>query len=120
MQEHHIYLLDGYDMDPSAVLIVDDKVRFVDVALKRWFSPNVLIYDRVIQDEQQLGQAQEAHWRQIDLLIDRINTDPSTSNRYRPCEYRLINVISSPRMSLVLSAPPSVVFKRREKCRQAD
>ncbi len=39
MQAHNIYLLDGHDMDPSAVLIVDEKVRFVDMALKRWFSP---------------------------------------------------------------------------------
>ncbi|KAK0237244.1 hypothetical protein EDD85DRAFT_953247 [Armillaria nabsnona] len=45
MQERHIYLLDGHDMEPSAVLIAGNKVRFVDMALKRWFSPNIFIYD---------------------------------------------------------------------------
>lgn len=118
MQEHHIYLLDGHDMDPSAVLIVDDKVRFIDMALKRWFSPNVLIYDRMVHDEQELEQARQAHWRQVDLLFDRIDTQPSISNRYRPCEYRLINSISAPRMSLSLSAPPSVILKKQEKRRR--
>lgn len=34
MQERHIYLLDGHDMEPFTALIVDDKVRFVDMALK--------------------------------------------------------------------------------------
>ncbi|KAK0189459.1 hypothetical protein F5146DRAFT_1001714 [Armillaria mellea] len=57
LQQCHIYLLDGHDMEPSAILIVDDKVRFVDMALKRWFSPNILIYDQTIHDEQQLKQA---------------------------------------------------------------
>ncbi|KAK0440115.1 hypothetical protein EV421DRAFT_1963226 [Armillaria borealis] len=119
MQEHHIYLLDGHDMDPSAVLIVDDKVRFVDMALKRWFSPNVLIYDRMIHDEQQLGQAQQAHWRQVERLFERVNTDPGTNHRYRPCEYRLLDVISAPRMSLLtFSACPSIEHKRRKMRRQ--
>ncbi|KAK0477055.1 hypothetical protein IW261DRAFT_1421264 [Armillaria novae-zelandiae] len=118
MQERHIYLLDGHNMEQSAVLIVDDKVRFVDMALKRWFSPNVFIYDRMIHDEQQLKQARQAHWRQVELFFDRIDTEASTSNRYRPCEYRLINVIPSPRMFSVVSAHPSVVFKRREKGRR--
>ncbi len=115
MQKHHVYLLDGYNVDPCAILIVDDKVRFVDMALKRWFSPNVFIFDRTLHDEQHLRQAQQAHWRQIELLFERIDTDTGTSNRYRPCEYRPINDISSPRMSLVVSAPPSAVFKRREQ-----
>ncbi|KAK0216276.1 hypothetical protein IW262DRAFT_207144 [Armillaria fumosa] len=118
MQEHHIYLLDGHNMEPSAVLIVDNKVRFVDMALKRWFSPNVFIYDRTIHDEQQLKQVQLEHWRQAEMLFQRIDSEPSTSNRYRPCEYRLINVISSPRMFSVVSAHPSVMLKRREKRRR--
>ncbi|PBK85733.1 hypothetical protein ARMGADRAFT_552446 [Armillaria gallica] len=119
MQAHNIYLLDGHDMDPSAVLIVDEKVRFVDMALKRWFSPNVLIYDQTIHDEQQLGQARQAHWRQIELLFERINTDPGIIHRYRPREYRLLDVISVPRMSwLTFSVYPSVGHKRREKRRQ--
>ncbi|PBK69403.1 hypothetical protein ARMSODRAFT_1038032 [Armillaria solidipes] len=91
MQEHHVYLLDGHSLDPCAILIVDDKVRFVDMALKRWFSPNVFIFDRTLHDEQQLKQAQQAHWRQIKLLFERVDIEPGTSNRYRPCEYRLIN-----------------------------
>ncbi|KAK0494307.1 hypothetical protein EDD18DRAFT_1355703 [Armillaria luteobubalina] len=57
MQECHIYLLDGHDMDPAVVLIVDNKVRFVNMALKRWFSPNILIYDPNIHDGLQLKQA---------------------------------------------------------------
>ncbi|KAK0457080.1 uncharacterized protein EV420DRAFT_539018 [Desarmillaria tabescens] len=119
MQKRHIYLLEGHDMDPSAVLIVDDKVRFVDMALKRWFSPNVFIYDRTIHDKQQLKQAQRSHWRQAELLFERINARPATSIRYRPCEYRLINVISAPEMPLIaFSASPSVVSKRREKRRK--
>ncbi|KAK0200769.1 hypothetical protein DFS33DRAFT_1456065 [Desarmillaria ectypa] len=101
MQQRHIYLLDGHDMEPSAVLVVDDKVRFVDMALKRWFSPNILIYDRTIHDGQQLKQAQQSHWRQAELLFERINARPGISNRYRPCEYHLINVISAPGMPLI-------------------
>ncbi|KAK0216274.1 hypothetical protein IW262DRAFT_1464807 [Armillaria fumosa] len=114
MQERHIYLLDGHDMDPAAVLIVDNKVRFVDMALKRWFSPNVLIYDRSIHDGLQLKQAQQSHWRQAELLFERIHTRPGTSNRYRTCEYRLINAISAPGMPLVtFFTCPSVGQKRR-------
>ncbi|KAK0494308.1 hypothetical protein EDD18DRAFT_1355705 [Armillaria luteobubalina] len=118
MQEHHIYLLEGHNMEPSAVLIVDNKVRFVDMALKRWFSPNVFIYDRTIHDEQQLKQVQLEHWRQVELLFERIDSEPSTSNRYRPCEYRPINVISSPKIFPVVSTHPSVVFKRPENRRR--
>ncbi|PBK69413.1 hypothetical protein ARMSODRAFT_975144 [Armillaria solidipes] len=119
LHQRHIYLLDGHDMEPSAVLIVDDKVRFVDMALKRWFSPNVLIYDRSIHDGLQLKQGQLAHWRQAELLFERINTRPGTSNRYRTCEYRLINVISAPGMPLVtFSACPSAAHKRRKKRRK--
>ncbi|KAK0200766.1 hypothetical protein DFS33DRAFT_1075127 [Desarmillaria ectypa] len=106
-------------MDPSAVLIVDNKVRFVDNALKRWFSPNILIYDRTIHDEQQLGQARQAHWKQVELLFERLNVRPGTGNRYRSCEYRLLNVISIPRMSLVtFSLCPSVGHQRRKKRKQ--
>ncbi|KAK0477062.1 hypothetical protein IW261DRAFT_1594697 [Armillaria novae-zelandiae] len=63
--------------------LVDNKVRFVDMALKRWFSPNVLIYDRSIHDGLQLKQARRSHWRQAELLFERIYTRPGTSNRYR-------------------------------------
>ncbi len=116
MQERHIYLLDGHDMDPAAVLIVDNNVRFVDMALKRWFSPNVLIYDRNIHDGLQLKQARQSHWRQAELLFERINTRPGASNRYRACEYRLINVIYAPGMPFVtFSACPSVGHRRRKK-----
>ncbi|SJL10977.1 uncharacterized protein ARMOST_14373 [Armillaria ostoyae] len=119
LQQRHIYLLDGHDIEPSAVLIVDDKVRFVDMALKRWFSPNVLIYDQSIHDGLQLKQARQAHWRQAELLFERIHTRPGTSNRYRTCEYRLINVISAPGMPLVtFSACPSAAHKRRKKRRK--
>ncbi len=119
LQQRHIYLLDGHDMEPSAVLIVDDKVRFVDMALKRWFSPNVLVYDRSIHDGLQLKQARQSHWRQAEKLFERINTRPSTSNRYRTCEYRLINVICKPGMPLVtFSACPSAAHKRRKKRRK--
>ncbi|KAK0216313.1 hypothetical protein IW262DRAFT_1299544 [Armillaria fumosa] len=44
MQERHIYLLDGHDMQPSAVLIVSNK----------------------------LERVQKAHWRQAELLFERI------------------------------------------------
>ncbi len=116
LQQRHIYFLDGHDMEPSAVLIVDDKVRFVDMALKRWFSPNILIYDRTIHDGQQLKQAQQSHWRQAELLFERIDARLSTSNRYRPCEYRLINVICAPGMPLIaFSACPSTASKGRKK-----
>ncbi|KAK0189454.1 hypothetical protein F5146DRAFT_1001706 [Armillaria mellea] len=57
MQAHHIYFLNGHDMDPTAILIVDNKVRFVDMALKRWFSLNIVIYDWNIHDGLQLKQA---------------------------------------------------------------
>ncbi|KAK0189456.1 hypothetical protein F5146DRAFT_1001709 [Armillaria mellea] len=86
MQEHGIYLLDGHNMDSSAVLIVDNKVRFVDMALKQWFSPNIFIYDQTIHDEQQLKQAWLACWKQVELLFEHIDSEPSTSNRYWPCE----------------------------------
>ncbi|KAK0237195.1 hypothetical protein EDD85DRAFT_1023900 [Armillaria nabsnona] len=119
MQERHIYLLDGHDMEPSTVLIVDDKVRFVDMALKRWFSPNIFIYDRTIHDEQQLKQAQQSHWRQAELLFERISARLSTSKRYRPSEYHLINVICAPGMPLIaFSASPLIVSQRREKRRK--
>ncbi|KAK0189458.1 hypothetical protein F5146DRAFT_1138853 [Armillaria mellea] len=80
--KRHIYLLDGHDMDPAAVLIVDNKVRFVDMALKRWFSPNILIYDQSIYDGLQLKQVQQSHWRQAQLLFERVYMRPGTSNRY--------------------------------------
>ncbi|PBK85752.1 hypothetical protein ARMGADRAFT_553846 [Armillaria gallica] len=119
LQQRHIYFLDGHDMEPSAVLIIDDKVRFVDMALKRWFSPNILIYDRSIHDGLQLKQAQQSHWRQAELLFERIDARLSTSNRYRPCVYRLINVICAPGMPLIaFSASPSIVSKGREKRRK--
>ncbi|KAK0477080.1 hypothetical protein IW261DRAFT_305450 [Armillaria novae-zelandiae] len=119
LQQRHIYLLDGHNMEPSAVLIVDDKVRFVDMALKRWFSPNILIYDRSIHDEQQLKQARQSHWRQAESLFERIDARFSTSNRYRPCEYRLINVICAPGMPLIaFSAIPAIVSKGRENRRK--
>ncbi len=89
------------------------------MALKRWFSPNVFIYDRALHDEQQLNLARQAHWRQVELLFERIDTEPGTSNRYRPCEYRLLDVISAPRMSLLtFSACSSVGYKRQKKRRQ--
>ncbi|KAK0435329.1 uncharacterized protein EV420DRAFT_1653292 [Desarmillaria tabescens] len=120
MQQNHIYLLDGHDIDPSAVLIVDDKVRFVDMALKRWFSPNIFIYDRTVHAKQQLKQAQQSHWRQADLLFERINTGPAgTSSRYQACVYHLINVIFSPEIPLVaFSARPPVVSKGRKRRRK--
>ncbi|PBK69346.1 hypothetical protein ARMSODRAFT_1018772 [Armillaria solidipes] len=117
MQERHIYLLDGHNMEPSAVLIVGNKVRFVDMALKRWFSPNIFIYDRTIHDKEQLERAQKAHWRQAERLFERVlNARPGTSNRYRECEYRLVNVISAPEMPLVaFSVTPPVTSRRRKK-----
>lgn len=117
MQERHIYLLDGHDMEPSAVLIAGNKVRFVDMALKRWFSLNIFIYDRTIHTKERLERAQKAHWRQAELLFERIlNARPGTSNRYRECEYRLVNVTSAPEMPLVaFSAIPPVTSKRRKK-----
>ncbi|KAK0216264.1 hypothetical protein IW262DRAFT_1464800 [Armillaria fumosa] len=119
LQQRHIYLLDGHNMEPSAVLIVDDKVRFVDMALKRWFSPNILIYDPTIHDEQQLKQARQSHWRQAESLFECIDARFSTSNRYRPCEYRLINVICAPGVPLIaFSAIPAIVSKGREKRRK--
>ncbi len=89
------------------------------MALKRWFSPNIFIYDRIIHDEQQLKQAQQSHWRQAELLFERINARLSTSKRYRPSEYHLINVICAPGMPLIaFSASPLIVSQRRGKRRK--
>ncbi|KAK0494373.1 hypothetical protein EDD18DRAFT_1176622 [Armillaria luteobubalina] len=120
MQGRHIYLLDGHDMQPSAVLIVGNKVRFVDMALKRWFSSNIFIYDRTIHNKEQLERAQKAHWRQAEVLFERIlNARTGTSNRYRECEYRLVNIISAPELPLTASSTiPPVTSKRRKKCKR--
>ncbi|KAK0494313.1 hypothetical protein EDD18DRAFT_1355710 [Armillaria luteobubalina] len=116
MQEHHIYLLDGHDMDPSAILIANNKVRFVDMALKRWFNPNVLIYDRMVHDEQELEQVWQAHWRQVELLFERLNTYPSTSHRqYRPPEYCILDILSVLRMSFLMTSACLLVEHKRQK-----
>ncbi|KAK0463340.1 hypothetical protein IW261DRAFT_1427784 [Armillaria novae-zelandiae] len=111
MQEHNISLLDGHGVD----LCGFNSRR----QGQRRFSQNAFIYDRMVYDKQELKQGQQAHWRQVELLFERLNTYPGTSHRYLPREYRILNILSVPRMSfLTFSACPSVGYKRQKKHRQ--